>query len=355
MDLNEMAARFDANTARFVARASRADASPEEVARDRVQLNARTFSGNMDAAPTSKGLMLARELEQILQEVVRTPRPENNALDYFAVDSRIREGAESYTIRRIEDTGSAGYFDGNGSNVPAANVFRDEESWKVLPIVSGYQLDMFTEQAASFSGFNLESELRNSVIYSINEFQNRKAWEGDTARQALGVLNQPYVPRTNFGVNVEDASDGEAIAQEILRLSGLTAALTEKVFYPKRLITSERVKVYLQQRELGTFKEKTIAERVLQRSAYLEEVVGAPELAGAGPNGEDVMLFDYGNDMRRGFAHAVAKPITFLPVQEMGFKKFIPAYMQYGGLRTNHPLNALIAFATIGTGVGGVY
>jgi len=347
--------QLDSASEQFFARSMDPSRSNDSLARDRIELNARAFSGNFDNSPTQKGYMLARQLEQIMQEVLKTPRPRQSALDVFAVDNRLNEGAEVFTVRRTEDYGSAGYYDGAGQNMPTTGITQDEESWPVHHIVSSYELSFFDEKAAAFSGVSIENELRDATEYAINEFQNRKAWEGDEQRQALGVLNQTYVPRTNFGLTIGDSQDGEAIAQEILRLGRFTASVTENVFSPSRILTSVRLANYLSETELGTFKEKSIAERVLQKSNYIQDIVGVPELGGVGPNGEDVMLYDAGKDRIRGYSHAIAKPLTFLPVQRYALKKVIPAYMSYGGIRTDMPLNSLIAYCTLEEGVKGIY
>lgn len=347
--------RLDSTAEQFVARTMNPNYDNQSLARDRIQLNARALSGNFDRQPTTKGLMLARQLEQIMQEVLRTPRPDLTALDMFPVNSRVNEGAEVFTVRRMEDYGSADYYDGAGQNFPTAGLSQEEESWPIHHIVSSYQLSFFDEKAATFSGVNLEAELRNAVVYAIEEFQNEKAWEGDENRQALGILNQPYVPRTNFGLTIGDSQDAEAIAQEILRLARFTAAVTGNVFSPSRIITSVRLANYLSETEVGTFKEASIKDRVLRKSNYVQDIVGVPELAGVGPNGEDVMLYDAGKDLRRGFSHVVAKPLTFLPVQNYGLKKVVPAYMSYGGIRNDMPLNSLISYCTLEEGVKGIY
>jgi hypothetical protein len=353
--------QLDAAGAQFVQSMMRGT-SQEELAAQRLEANTAILTQelrgnsrlNKDAA-ASGGLYLARQLEQILTKVLETPRPELTALDLFPVDNSIRPGARTITVRRTEDTGSAEYYDGAGSNIPQSNIFQEEESWKVHPIVSGYSWSVFDEMSADFANFSLVERLRRATTYAIDEFTNRKAWAGDDARQALGILNQPYVPRAQLGVTLEDASEPEDIAQAVLRLARYTAAVTENVFYPVRIITSHRVKSYMDERELTQFKTKTITERFIGESDRLVEIVGVHELAGAGPNGTDIMLFDRGRDPARGFVHQFAQLPTFMPIQRIGFNYHVPAYSIYGGIRTFEPLNALIAFVTLGRGVEGVY
>lgn len=351
----------DAKTQADVVRSQhRRDA--ESAARESIQRNAKTISDALFASrrmnqtdSVSKGLYLARELEHVMQEVLRTPRPEMSALNLFDLDTSVPPGAERFTVRRIENTGRANYYDGAGSNIPAANVFREEESWPLHPIVSGYQWSLFDNLSAEFAGFALEQELRDGTLYAIDEFINSKAWTGDVQRQALGVLNQPYVPKTTFGLTLGDAADGEDIAQEILRQARFASARTEGVFKPNRIITSIRIADYLAERELGQFKTASITERVLDKSNYVKEIIGVPELAGAGPGGTDVMLFDHGPDRRKGFSNVMAQTPTFLPVQQVGMKFTVPCYAIYGGVKTEQPLNSLICYVNLDTGFEGVY
>lgn len=351
----------DSKTQNYILRTQNRKDSAEQIARENIQRNARLIQDALSARgyhsdSVSKGLFLARELEHIQQQVLRTPRPEMSALDLFDLDTSVRPGAERFTVRRVEGTGRAEYFDGAGSNnMPASNVFREEESWPLHHIAAGYQWSLFDSLSADFAGFSLIDELRDATVYAINEFINSKAWTGDVNRQALGVLNQPYVPKATFGLTIGDSADPEDIAQEVLRLARYASARTEGVFKPNRVITSIRLADYLSERELGQFKTASIKERILDKSNYLQDIIGVPELAGAGPGGTDVMLFDYGPDRRKGFSNVLAQTPTFLPVQQVGLKFMVPCYATYGGVKTEQPLNSLIAYCTLDTGFEGVY
>lgn len=357
--------QLDSTQQKFLNWTQSGKAKEDEIARYRVMANAHFFNAqlaggpitatgwNFDSAPAdSKGLALAKDLEQAMQEVLREQKPDMNAFNLFAMDTRVNENAQFYSQRRIEHFGSADFYDGAHSHIPSVSLGQEEEKHSVRILVSGYQMTMFEQGAMSFAGIDLASELQDACTYVMYEKINDLSWTGDVNRNLPGIAYQPYVPEATFGLTMADSTAGELIAQELCRLARINPSLTKNTFRPKRIITSHRLASYLQERELSDFKEKTIADRVIGRSAYIEEIIGVHELEGKGPNGSDLMIFDAGMDRRKGYSIVMPKRPTFLPIQTQGLKTIVPCYCKFGGVRTLEPRNSLRVNVSVATGAG---
>lgn len=310
------------------------------LARRRMQLNAQRF----DSVAPGNGLHLAREVEFAYQEVLKEKYSPLSALTLFPTDSRVAPGALTYKIKRVSHQGQAKYHRGNSNDIPRVGASMDEEIRPVRHIVSMISLDFFEQQTSNFAGTNLRGELRDSAVRAIQEFLNTKTWHGSSEMDVYGVLNYPYVPKAASTVTIGSGSNAEDILEELHRLASLASEISDTTFMPNTLVLPVRQHNYIAQTKLSTTDlSETIKSSFLKDGIYIDSIVTAPELAGAGPNGEDVMLFYRRND-QNSITNVIPQGFTMLPVQEQNFNLSIPVYMSHGGVRMVDPLNNLVVY-----------
>ena len=91
----------------------------DAIDRYRAEMHAERFVGDErnDAADAKQGFHFARELEHKYAEVLMEPRPLQNALRLFPIDTSVPPGAKFHTIHRIFGDGEVKVY--RGSSVPA--------------------------------------------------------------------------------------------------------------------------------------------------------------------------------------------------------------------------------------------
>lgn len=315
--------------------------SPQARANQRMRINAM----RLDAVSPGRGLFLARQLEHMYNEVLRTEYAPKNAFDLFELDNRVPVGAATHTVRRIDHLGSARYHRGDSNDQPTVDVEQDEESFPVHPIVTGIQMDIFEMQAADFANFNLQAELELAAEETIMQFANDKTFTGDEDRRALGIFNYPYLPKDAAAIPFNNSQTADAILAEMHRLANFAAQRSKGKMAPDTWIMSIALRDYLSTRKRSATTDQTILQAFLQDNRYITEVVGIFEMSEAAPGGLDYALLYKRGDLR-SVANVVPQGFTMLPIQEQGFKLVIPCYMLHGGVVMRDGLkNLLITIA----------
>jgi hypothetical protein len=339
LQYSDQLASLDARTQSLVLNAR--NMTPKQFAQARFQENAR----RLDSVSPGNGLLLARDVEYAYQEVLRTKYSPLSALTLFPTDSRVPPGALTYKIKRVSHQGEARYHRGNNSDIPRSGASAEEQIRPVRHIVTSIALDMFEQQSASFAGVNLRGELQQGAVRSIQEFLNTKTWHGDNDLDVYGVLNYPYVPKVSSTISVSSATaDPMDILEELHRLASLASEISDNTFMPNTLVMPVRQANYIAQTKLSSSDlSETIRSSFLKENQFITSIQVAPELAGAGPNGEDVMFLFRSND-QNSVANVVPQGFTMLPVQQQNFNMTIPCYMSHGGVRMVDPLNNAVVY-----------
>ena len=322
----------------------------------RVQQNARllrekyahakaTGGGNsrLDALGDNVGLHLARQLEFVYAEVLKTKYAPTSALELFEVDRRVPAGARNHTVRRMNAQGQARFYEGNSSRRPTVAINQEEETFNVAAIETSIRLNFFDLLATDFSGIALRAELEDAARDVMDRFLNDKIWNGAPERKLPGVLTYPWVPKATSAITVEPGvTNPDALLASLHRRSNYAASKSKGLFTPNRMITSIAMRDYMASTKRSATTEDTILSAFLRDNQYIDEVIGVHDLRSAGPNGEDVALFDRRD--RNAFVRVMPAEVTMLPMQSLGMDMEIPCYSIYGGMISREPLHNLITY-----------
>jgi hypothetical protein len=294
---------------------------------------------------TARAYHFARELEHIYQEVLREEYAPNNALRLFEVDSSVPAGANAHTVRRIQHEGEARYYRSNASDRGSSGARRVEKQFPIHPIVTSVKINFFEQMASGFANSNLRTELEFAARRAMEDFLNDKVWNGDEDQGVVGVKNYPWVPKTFSLLAFNDLSTADSILSEMHRLANNASEVSKQTFAPNRMIMGVKLYNYLTTRKRSATTDQTIMQAFLQDNPYISVIEAAHELDGAGPGGQDMMVFDRAGD-RSSIANVIPQGFTMLPIQQTGFDFEIPCYMLHGGVIMRYPLNNLVAYIT---------
>lgn len=296
----------------------------------------------LDALGSGAGVHLARMLEHVYSETLKDAFAPTNALDLFEVDRSVPAGARTHTIRRTRHTGKARFYEGNASRRPTVGLEQREETFNVAPIVTSIKINFFDQLAADFSGVSLRADLEDAARDVMDRFLNDKIWNGAAERKLPGVLTTPWVGKQTASVTYGPGTSPDAILADLHNKANYAVSKSKGLYTPNRMCSSIRLINYLSTTKRSATTEDTILSAFLADNPYITEVVPVHELEGAGPNGEDVALFD--RKAKDAFVRVMPRDFTMLPIIENAFELEIPCYAIYGGVISREPLHNLITY-----------
>lgn len=304
---------------------------------------------NYDSVSGDRALHLARELEHSHNRVLTDVYKNLNALRLLPVDSSVPAGAKTHTIERERHSGEMVWFRGNATQRGQVNLEREEKEYKIHAAITSIKLNFWDLMAANFSGYALESKLRQAAERVADEFVNEKAMTGDVARGVPGMFNAPFAPKTTAAV-VFGPGGGTPTAQlaELHRLANLIGEQSDDKFFSTAFACPRPYVNYWKNTILDTANasNRSIYDAFLQDNDYIDSIEVARECAGAGPGNTDIFQFLRPGDMDS--AHIVIpQGLTYMPMRSVtGFEMDMDAYLLFGGVNQYNPLNNLIVYAT---------
>lgn len=304
-----------------------------------------------DAADPKQGFHLSRELEHRYAEVLREPRPLQNALRLFGIDTSVERGAKFHTIQRVYGDGEVAVYRGRGGNIPRVGISKKEETFEVRHYVTSWICDIFEIAASDFANTAKQTELLRIARDIMDDFLNWQTWYGDDENGLPGVLNYPWIRKKIIAVPFNETSDPDDILRELHRFVNFPSDSQRQAFKPNVLVLSPRVLNYLSQTPRSDTSDTTILEHFMKTTKTIDRVEEAHELQNdpqelipGVPPGLDAMVA-YRND-RLGIQNVIPQPFTTLPMQEMGFELTTFAYMSHGGVIMRDVGNNIIGYVT---------
>lgn len=303
-------------------------------------------SDRLDSSNQSAAIAFARELEYVYNEVVREERPVLSARRLFEIDRSVPAGAKTHTIRRIQTAGEATWWRG-GKRVPFVSMGRDEETFPVRHAVIGLEADFFSLQASDYAGISEWAEKARAAQEVMAEFENAAFWFGDDSVKLYGILNYPWLRRrlisTTFGAVTTDAAF-QTVLDALNDMVNEVVDQNPGAAYSLDMTVSPGMIRYMGQTRHPT-SQRTLRElfEAGQPNLTLRE---APELQGAGPNGEDGFLIT----PKGSNAPKLVVPTEFsmMPVQisDYGMSRSQIGWMSIGGAVMRGVLRSVLVWAT---------
>lgn len=285
----------------------------------------------------------------IEQEVYRIQYPEIIYPQLVPIDTTASEWAKSVTYFSLDKVGQANWFANNATDMPIADINKSkfEQGIEMAGIGYRYNLEELG-QAMQVPGTNLTAERAEAARFSYEQFMDRLAYVGNTAKGFTGLMNNSNVTRVDA---IADGTGSSALwstktADQIIRdvnqtgLSGiyegsLTVEIADTVLLPvaaMNILSITRIPntpttalEYLAKNNLYTF---TTGQQLMIRG-----VLGL-ETAGSGGVGR---MICYRRDPRVVKLHV---PMThrFLPVWQTGPITYdIPGIFRVGGVEIRRP------------------
>lgn len=275
---------------------------------------------------------LARDLEHIHAKVLEEQRPVPNALSLFPIDTSVPAGARNHTMRRTFEQGAADLFRGGNSGIPRVGVSQDEETWPIWPIVSSFELDLFTRQSSDFASSQLYARHLRAVRRAIEEKINRIAWYGAPEANLQGVLTYKWLAKSISAFEYRRGTTATTlqIHDDLHAAANYPSETSKSVFAPNAMVTSPRVRNFLMTTRLSVDNDKSIGQAFLETNAHITSIEEAWECQGVGPTSDHDAILFYRRDPE-SCALVMPQPFTTLPVQTEGYSDIVHAFATFGG------------------------
>lgn len=298
----------------------------------------------LDASIKNGGAFLGYQLETMLKESVRQPALPLSAFRYIPMDNKIvKDGSTSWKYRVVTSYGSSTRLVTGDEELKRVGATYHFEDGVVINdgAVFGWNHKQIKE--AAFSGVPLQDDMLTSAREQSQAFINDIAWHGDVSAGCYGVLSNQYVPKYTLSAQITSATSA---ADAISILSGIVNSIykiSKCMIIPDHLLLPTGVDAVVSNLYLsGTSKNVVSALKESHKNKYgVELIVGcAPELDGAGDNGEDI-CFTFKSDKS---VLMIPVPLAFeiLPVQYTNLRYDFPVNWSAGTAMIRKPLGCAV-------------
>lgn len=297
-----------------------------------------------------------RDFEFVRSRMFEERRQPLTGLASFPVDTEVPLGARSYIARRSLGSGEAQIYRG-GDEFPRARTTIDEESHGIVYIVCAVETNWIEQLTLDWAGIRQYDQDLRLAYRLVDERMNRIVWYGDPASDVYGVLNYPSLNSAVItGITFNDAAVPEDLASLIADIIATPEIRSNGTYGANVMMVSPRLRQFLFSRKHSTQggTDLTIGAYILlqQSSQFpggggIREIRSAPELAGAGPNGEDaIVLF---RDDRDTIQHVMPQAPTTLPVfRSSVMNETTVVFAATGGIDMTELGNVFVAYVQVG-------
>jgi len=298
---------------------------------------------NLDEA---SGLFFERELEHRKAQTYDVVRAPLRAFTLIPVDNSAGPGAESIKYEQYDSTGLAKIIANYADDLPSADVKGKEFVALVKGIGNHFSYSVQEIRAAQLAGKSLDQRKANAAARAQRELWNRIAFYGDEEHNLQGWLTNPNIPAEAVeddgegGATEWDSKDPIQIVRDMNDLANGIVDRTNGAEEPDTLVMpiKQYTKIATTRMDSGT--DTTILQFFLQNSPFVNEVLWANELKGAGEGGSDIMIaYERSADK---FTLEMPQMFEMFPVQEVNLTYKTPCHSRIAGVIIYYPFSQAI-------------
>lgn len=258
--------------------------------------NVHKDSKHVDAQ--NKTMFFTRQLEEVKSRTYDEKNQPRKYAQLIPINTSTNPGARTITWRSFKKIGQAVWISAYGADVPRATSVGTEQSVKPDRFIQGAEWSYDEVLAAQMAGENLEMRHMDPVIQSLETFQNRIAWFGDSDKGINGFINYPGITEYNtpngVGGNPEwSTKTTDEIIADVAGMMDTFDNVTNEAGSQINwtLITPKSQYNILRDTPYGDSKDYTLLQWILKNYTQITTIESVKELEGAGAGGSDRMMF----------------------------------------------------------------
>lgn len=274
------------------------------------QVRARLDSMRNDDFTAGMGAFNPEDLTHKMSRVLEEAMPPLTSEQVLPVNTEVPPGALNYRQARAYSTGEAKiYRGGNGRDIPAVGIGQAYFTQPVVYICSKFEINWLEQMRNSFGGLDTQTRKMRAARRVIAELENRWAWAGSEAADLYGILNHPYVDELVTTVTFDSSSSGQQLSRAMSSWANYAEEQSGSTFQPDTMAITPALYNYIANERFASSTDRTVLEHFQVAHPHIRRVVKCRELAGAGPNGEDGIVF-----MRSGSGPADSSMEKVMPM-----------------------------------------
>ena len=279
----------------------------------------------------------ARQLEDIEAEVQQIEYAELPFATgkIVPLDIQNKPHIQTVTYRQLRKVGRFALQRNYSSSVPMIDVLSEEFTQKTYKYAGGYWYSDDDIEAVVHTGMDLESEKAAGVKEASEQEMNNLIAFGNVKLGMCGFLNDPNILYSYAPYKISSASTPAQILALLHDTVTTVVVLTKQVEKPDTMLLPVNQYHYLANTVWSQNLQTTILEQFLKTSPYIKDIEPLNELAGAGPDGTDLMKV-YRRDRNKVKAR-ITQPLTWKELQRKGLGYERPAVFKYGGIVSYRP------------------
>jgi len=304
---------------------------------------------NMQDAPQKALGFLIQQGTLIEPTVWQTKYQDIQYQNLIPVDTSAPEWIQSVTYFSMDAVGAMQWFSGKAQDVPNVELLREKFQTGVSMSALGYRYDLEELGTAMMLNMNLSADKAIAARRVSEEFTDKVAFVGDTAKGLSGLVNTSSVTATTAPADGTGSTTtfSTKTPDQILRdingqLTGIfTGTLGAEM--ADTLLLPYSVLLDISTRRIDTVNQTTILEWVKKNNIYtlttgqeltIRGVFGYLDTAGSGST-KRMVAYRRSPEVLK--MH-IPMPYRFLPVWQVGPILFeVPGIMRLGGVDIRRP------------------
>lgn len=290
---------------------------------------------NNVALREDQSVFSARQLEHVKAQIYSKKYPPMVGLTLVPIASDVPEWAETIVYRSYDQVGMAKVIANYADDLPRADVTGTEVTLRVKDIGDSYGYNVNELRASAALGEPLSTRKGNAARRAITVKLNQIAMVGDKQYGLQGLLTHPNIGITTLPSGKEWSN---ASAKEMLYdLNALWNAIriqSSGIHTANRLTLSPQLLGYASSAYLNN---TTMTAMGAFRSQHPNiQILEAPEFAGAGTGGKDLIFIGEFDAMNASLE--LPMPFNQLSAQARNLELVVPCLARTAGVAVHYPL-----------------
>lgn len=290
------------------------------------------------------GIFFERELVDVRTEVVEEVRPPRNIFEHFAQDTSKDPTRNQYEHRMFDYVGAAQFIGDYADDLPLVDLAGREEVFNMRAFGCAYRYSQDEIELSAKLGRQLDRKRAMAARIVTEEKFNRIGFYGDPAQLLFGWCNYPYIPRRVSSVQFVAGTNADTMLAELHAVVNSIFGTTNTVGEPNLYLMSPNAYTQVATKRLPD-SDTTVLKQFLDTNPMFMggkgKVEPCHELAGAGPEGEDIDIV--GTDDPMVGAHVLAREFTQLDPQPRNLAILTNCHAKSGGVALDRPQEFVIA------------
>lgn len=278
-----------------------------------------------------------QQLEYIESKVRERKRPTLKFAngDIVPLETLSIPWADVTTYRMLTGVGQFALARDYTTNVPMTDILSEEVQQRVFKYVGGYQISEEEAYKSVHMGMKLDDQKASMVKTVADQTLNQLIAFGDPETGMPGFVNHPAWLRSYALYPLDSSSTANQILATLKAPVTAIITLTNAVEEPDTMLLPYSKFEFLTEARLDDSLSDTILRQFLKNNGHIKNIQPLNELAGAGPDGEDVMIvYRRSPDTLKA---RITDKFRFRKLQNQPFGYQRPAAFKYNGILPYSP------------------